>query len=554
MDAPILFVVEDDPKTLASLAAALQRRFGADYRILTEQSPVSALARLEQVQDRGEEVALVVANQWLPGMTGIDWLVRARDVCPKASRCLLVGWGDAPAYPLVRRAMMLGQINTYLLKPWGHPEERLYPVVSEILGGWTRMTQPRVEILRIIGEPWGPRCHEMRDLSERNGIPYGFYAHDSDEGRRLLQAAGHAGPLPLVMFHDGRVLVDPTDGELAELLGARTEPAQELYDLVVIGAGPSGLAAAVYSASEGLRTLVIERQALGGQAGTSSMIRNYLGFPRGIAGAELASRAHEQAVSFGAEFVFTRESVGLAASGAERLVSLAGATEIRARAVVIATGVSYNRLAAEGVEALLGKGVFYGAATAEARALAGENVFVVGAGNSAGQAAAHLARYAATVTMLVRGSSLAATMSDYLIRQIERTPSIRVRLNTQVLRAAGTHHLGALTVEDTETGTTETLPAAALFVLIGAGPHTGWLAETVQRDERGYILTGRSVRRGPARVPAWPLGREPYLLETSLPGVFATGDVRHRSVKRVTSAVGDGAIAIQSVHDYLSEE
>jgi len=259
-------------------------------------------------------------------------------------------------------------------------------------------------------------------------------------------------------------------------------------------------------------------------------------------------------VSFGAEFVFTREAVGLVASGAERLVSLAGATEIRARAVVIATGVSYNRPAAEGVEALLGKGVFYGAATAEARALAGENVFVVGAGNSAGQAAAHLARYAATVTMLVRGSSLAATMSDYLIRQIERTPSIRVRLNTQVLRAAGTHHLGALTVEDTETGTTETLSAAALFVLIGAGPHTGWLAETVQRDERGYILTGRSVRRGPARVPAWPLGREPYLLETSLPGVFAAGDVRHRSVKRVTSAVGDGAIAIQSVHDYLSEE
>jgi thioredoxin reductase (NADPH) len=552
MGDPILFVVDDDAEVLVSLAEALQRRFGADYLILKDRSPISALARLEDVRQHGENVALLIADQWMSEMTGIDWLVQARELCPRAARCVLVSWGDAAALPLMRRALTLGHVHTFLLKPWGRPEERLYPVVSEILGRWTRSAQPRGEILRIIGERWASRCHEMRDLSERNGIPYGFYPHDSDEGRRLLEQIGHAGPLPLVMFHDGRVLVDPTDTEIAGLLGARTEPAQELYDLVVIGAGPSGLAAAVYSASEGLRTLVIERQALGGQAGTSSMIRNYLGFPRGIEGAELASRAHEQAVSFGAEFVFTREAVGLAAHGAERIVTLAGGTEIRTRSVLIATGVTYNRLDADGVEALLGRGVFYGAATGEARALAGEHVFVVGAGNSAGQAAIHLARYTASVTMLVRSSSLAASMSDYLIRQVERTRNIRVRFNTQVLEAAGTHHLEAVTVEDTAGGTRETLSAAGLFVLIGAGPHTRWLAKTVQCDERGYILTGRSISR--VAVPPWPLEREPYLLETSLPGVFAVGDVRHRSVKRVTSAVGDGAVAVQSIHDYLGEE
>jgi thioredoxin reductase (NADPH) len=549
---PILLVVDDDDRARGALARALERRFGADYRVLSDRSPASALGRLRQAREASEEVALLVAGQWMAEMTGIDWLARARELCPRATRVLVLTYGDVTAIPLVRRAMALGQVESLLMKPWLNPEERLYPLVSEALGAWVRMARPHVEILRIVGERWAARCHELRDLSERNGIPYGFYPHDSEEGRRLLQEVGHTGPLPVVIFHDGRLLVDPTEVEIAHILGARTEAAAELYDLLIIGAGPAGLAAAVYGASEGLRTLVVERQALGGQAGTSSMIRNYLGFPRGVGGTELATRAYEQAWSFGAEFVFTREAAGLVAKEAERIVTLAGGSEIRARTVVIATGVAYNRLDVDGAEALLGKGIFYGAATTEARALAGHHVFIVGAGNSAGQAALHLARYAATVTMLVRGDSLAASMSDYLVRQIGRTRNIRVRPSTRVLGARGTHHLEALDLADTAAGTTDTVEAAALFVLIGAGPHTGWLAGTLQRIEPGYVLTGRSVV--PGGQPAWPVARAPLLLETSMPGVFAAGDVRHRAVKRVASAVGEGAIVIHSVHEYLAEE
>jgi thioredoxin reductase/DNA-binding NarL/FixJ family response regulator len=386
---PILFVVGDDPDTLASLATALERRFGADYRILTDRSPSSALTRLEKARGGGEEVALVVADLWMPEMTGIEALARARDLFPRAARCVLVAFGDAAAYPLVRRALVLGQINTYLLKPWGHPEERLYPVVSEILAGWVRSTRPRVAILQIVGERWARRSHELRDLSERNSIPY----------------------------------------------------------------------------------------------------------------------------------------------GCARL---------------------YNRLDVDGVEGLVGKGVFYGAATAEAPALSGQDVFLVGGGNSAGQAAAHLARYAAGVTILVRGPSL--SMSDYLVKQIGRTANIRIRFNTRILRAAGASRLDGLAVEDMVTGTAATLPASALFVLIGAGPHTGWLAGTVQRDDHGYIFTGSAVVRGDAGVPGWSLDRAPYLLETSLPGVLAAGDVRCRAPKGVAAAVGEGAIAIRSVREYLSEE
>jgi thioredoxin reductase (NADPH) len=551
MADPIVFVVDDDPETLASLAAALQRRFGPDYRILTDGSPISALARLEQSCQQCEDVALVIADVWTSERSGIEWLPRVRQLYPRTPRCLLVSVGDVPAYPLVRRALVLGQVTTYLLKPWDNPEERLYPVVSELLGTWSRLTRGRGALLRIVGERWAARCHELRDLLERNAVPHVFCAHDSDEGRGLLQAAKHTGPLPLVIFHDGRCLADPTNADIAHMVGARTEPEHGDYDLVIIGAGPSGLAAAVYAASEGLRTLIVERQAIGGQAGMSSMIRNYPGFPRGISGADLAARAAEQAGSLGAESVYT-DATNLAVAGADRIVTLGEATEVRARTVVVATGVSYNLLEVDGVGDLLGKGVFYGSASAEAPALSGQTVFVVGGGNSAGQAAVHLARYAAGVTMLVRGPSL--TMSHYLVKQIGRASNIRIRLNTNLVRAEGGVRLEALEVKETGGATTERLVGSAMFVLIGAGPHTSWLAKLVQRDPDGYILTGRHVVLAGDGHPAWPFDREPHPLETSLPGLFAAGDVRHRSPRGVAAAVADGAIAIRSVREYLSGE
>ena len=553
MPEPILFVVDGDTATLESLAAVLKRRFGADYRIFTDVSPASALARIEEACERGEKVALVVADLWASGTSGPEWLVRVRELCPGAGRCVLVGFGDPGAHPVIRRALVLGQADTYLLKPWGNPEERLYPVISEMLGSWATRALPPAAIVRIVGERWSSRCHELRDLAARNSVACEFLAHDSAEGQQLLDQLGHAGRLPAVIFRD-RVLSDPTNAEIAEMLGGHIEPDGGLYDLVIVGAGPAGLAAAVYGASDGLRTLVIESKAPGGQAGTSSMIRNYLGFPRGISGADLASRAQDQAIALGAEFLIMREVTGLALNGDEWIVALEKDTSIRARAVLVATGVSYHRLEIDGLDALVGKGVFYGAATTEAPALAGQDVFLVGAGNSAGQAAAHLARYAATVTLLVRGASLSASMSDYLVKQIGRTENIRIRHNAELVRAHGRVRLEALEMRDTEKGTSDRMRASALFVLIGAGPHTAWLAKTVQRDPHGYILTGRNVVRDASGESSWRLARAPSVLETSLPGVFAAGDVRHRATRGVTAAVADGAIAVRSVWEYLNQE
>jgi thioredoxin reductase (NADPH) len=551
MPDPVLFVIDHDPFTLKCMVEALERRFGADYRVLSDTSPTAALTRLGEMCGQGEQTALVIAEQAMPEMTGIECLGRVRELCPRASRCILVGYGSAATFTQVRRALSRGQVDTYLLKPCDNPEERLYPVVSEILARWTRMTRPRVPVLRIVGERWSERCHEIRDLSERSSIPYAFYDADSDEGRSLLREVGHSGSLPAVIFGD-RVLANPRDTEIAETLGARTEPETDLYDLIVIGAGPAGLATAVHGASNGLKTLVVERQTVGGQAGTSSMIRNYVGFPRGISGAELASQAHEQAVSLGAEFVVTCGVNGLAADGVERVVTLAGDREVRGRAVVVATGVSYNRLEVDGVGALVGKGVFYGAATAEAPAFVGQEVFVVGAGNSAGQAAVHLARYASRVTLLVRGAAL--TMSDYLVRQIDRLDNVVIRYRTEVAGAAGKERLEALEIKDVQKRTTERVTAAALFVLIGAGPHTDWLDGAIQRNDQGYVLTGRNIVRGLGGLPEWLEDRAPYTLETSMPGVFAAGDVRYTSPRGVTAAVADGATAIGSVREYLGQE
>jgi thioredoxin reductase (NADPH) len=549
---PIIFVIDRDPMVLKCIAGALERRFGSDYQILTECSPTAALARLDQACGNGEQVALVIADIWTSEMSGLTWLERAREACPKAARCVLVGWGDSEGFAQVRRALVTGQVETFLIRPCDDPEERLYPVVGEILGRWARAHRPPVApVLRIVGERWSKRCHEIRDLLERAGIAYDFRPNDSDEGQRIVHEVGHAGALPAVIFGT-RALGNPTNSEIAAMLGARLDPEEELYDLLVVGAGPAGLACAVHGAANGMKTLVVERSAVGGQAGTSSMIRNYLGFPRGITGAELAAYAREQALSLGAEIIVTRGVVGLAAAGREKIVTLAGGREVRARSVILATGVSYNRLEVEGVGALIGKGVFYGTGASEAAAFAGKDVFVVGGGNSAGQAAVHLARYASTVTLVVRGAELA--MSDYLVRQIERTPCITVRLNARVVRAEGTARLEALEIADSTRGKTQRVAAAALFVLIGAGAHTEWLNSMLQRDEHGYVRTGRHVDLGINGTPEWDQDRAPYQFETSLPGVFAVGDVRHQAPRGVTAAVYEGTTAVWSAREYLAEE
>jgi thioredoxin reductase (NADPH) len=450
--------------------------------------------------------------------------------------------------------MTLGQLDYVLYRPWRPVEQYLYLPVSEYLAAWERSLAPQVEAVRIVGPRWDARSHAIRDLLARMSIPYGFYPADAEDGRRLLEELGEDGSrLPVVAFRRGLVLLDPSRVELAEAFGMRTRPPGGTCDLLIVGAGPAGLAAAVYGASEGLQTLVLEPSAPGGQAGSSSMIRNYLGFPHGLSGDELTLRAFEQAWLFGAETVLAQAATGLAARGADRVVRLSDGSEVAARAVILATGVAWRRLGVPALEALAGSGVFYGAAGTEARAMRGEDVFVVGAGNSAAQAAVHLARYAASVTIVAIEHDLGEHMSDYLVREIEAVPNIHVRLHQQVVDGRGQTRLEALTLRDTDSGATETTTASAVFVLIGAEPRTDWLEGVVQRDQRGYVLTGRDLA-GTGGAPAgWPPERAPLLLETSLPGVFAAGDVRYRSVKRVASAVGEGAIAVQLVHEYLAE-
>jgi thioredoxin reductase (NADPH) len=470
---------------------------------------------------------------------------------------LLCPYGDVATGLAALQAVSLGQLDHWLNTPFGPPELRLYPAVAKLLGRWARETAGAgslPEPVRLVGPRLSPRTHALRDLLSRNNIPHGFYQTESDDGRRLLASAG-LGPIgrPVVLLTDGRVLVDPPNERLAQALGAETRPAAGRYDVAVVGAGPAGLAAAVYATSEGLATLLLEREAVGGQAGTTSLIRNYLGFPRGISGKELAARANEQAQMFGAELVYAQPATGLRADGPDRVLALADGSQAVSRSVVLATGVSYRRLPVPGLEDLVGRGVFYGAAVTEAQAMAGQPVLVVGGANAAGQAAVHLARYASQVTLLVRGPSLAEGMSAYLRGELERTANITVLTRTEVTAVHGTGRLEAVTVADRAGGRARTLPAPALFILIGAEPHTDWLAAAVRRDRLGFVLTGRDLGGVGGSAPAWPLARPPLLLETSLPGVFAAGDVRHGSVKRVASAVGEGAIAVQLIHQYLAE-
>jgi thioredoxin reductase (NADPH) len=554
MSRPVLLAVDDEPAARRGIEDELRKRYGADYEVVCEPSGAAALARLEQVRGRGGQVALVLADLWLADMSGIELMARVHGLDPAAKRALLTDWGDLEVGDRLVRAAVLGQVDDWGLKPWQPGDESFHRLVVGLLYEWAQAHRPGFEAVQLIGERWSARAHELRDVLARNKVRYGFVPADSEDGRALLGRVGAtAGQLPVVVTFDGVVLRNPSFVEVAEALSAPTRPAAAAYDVVVLGAGPAGLAAAVYSASEGLSTLVVEPEATGGQAGTSSMIRNYLGFPRGVSGTELATRAFHQALGLGADIVYGQRAVGLHAAGTDAMVALGDGTEVTGRAVVLATGVTWRRLGVPSLEALVGVGVFYGAAASEAKAMQGEQVFVVGGGNSAGQAAVHLARYATQVTLLVRGSSLALTMSDYLVRELRDIPNIAVRYRTEAVAGHGDGRLTGLTLQDHAAGTTDTVPATALFVLIGAEPHTGWLPPAVGRDRWGFVLTGDDLLEGGRPPAGWPLERPPLLLETGLPGVFAAGDVRHGSIKRVASAVGEGSTAVRLIHQHLSD-
>jgi thioredoxin reductase (NADPH) len=567
----VLLVVDDDADALANIARQLRDRYGGDYRIVCEGSAEAAMGALGRGEAAGgDDVAVVLADQWMPGMSGTEFLARARGLYPTAKRALLVAREDGSVREPILRAMALGRIDYYLTKPSpAAPDEQFHRVIAEFLDEWTQAHRPGFVAVRVVGEPGWPRSHELRERWSRSGVPLEFHPASSEEGQRLLARWNKAGaPLPVVVLFDRRVLVDPSDAEIVDAFAEEVPfavnigPEERSFDLVVVGAGPAGLAAAVYGASEGLSTLVVDGETFGGQAGTSSLIRNYLGFPRGISGSQLAAQAYVQAWLFGASFHFQRRATKLARRTRpdgleERVVTLSDGTEVAGRAVVVATGASYLRLGVPALEALSGAGVFYGAVASEAQAMKGEEVYVVGGGNSAGQAAMHLSKYASRVTLLVRGASLAAGLSGYLIEQIGAAENVEVRLNTRITDGGGEGRLERLVLEDSLSGLTETVPAAALFVLIGARPRTEWLPPEIERDERGFVATDRDLLpRGDGGHagrphPGWPLERPPLPLETSLPGVFAAGDARQRSMKRVAPAVGEGSVAINSIREYL---
>ena len=550
---PRILVVEDEREVRARIRGELERRYGADYRVRCVGSATDALARIEGWRDAGDPVALVLADQWMPDMLGEDFLACARALYPDAKRALLVkfgAWGHRDTADAMLRAMARGNIDYYVLKPWRRADEYFHRTITEFLQEWERASSGAPQEVAVVCEWRSPRAHQLRQLLARNGVPHVAHDTDSPEGRRILAAADQEGTRkPVVVLEGGGVLVDPTNAELATAYGVSTSlDDRSDFDVVVVGAGPAGLAAAVYASSEGLDTLVVERESIGGQAGSSSKIRNYLGFARGVSGAELAQRAYQQAWIFGARFIHTRSVTALRPESGRYAVELSDGSQATATAVVLATGIAYRRLGIPELEALAGTGVFYGASVSEARAHTGQEVYVVGGGNSAGQAAVHLGRYAARVTILVRRASLAETMSRYLIDEIEAAENIEVRPHTEVVGGAGEGALKSLELRDCRTGELETVPAAALFLMIGAQPHTEWLPETICRDERGYLLTGSDLPEGD-----WPLERPQLMLETSMPGVFAVGDARHGSTKRVASAVGEGSVVIEQVHQLLAQ-
>jgi thioredoxin reductase (NADPH) len=546
-----ILTVDDDPGVSRAVARDLRRRYGERHRIVRAESGTSALDALRQLKLRGDLVAVILADYRMPEMNGIEFLEQAMDIYPGARRVLLTAYADTGA---AIDAINVVDLDHYLLKPWDPPEEKLYPVVDSLLDSWLSSDHRPVPETKVVGHRWSARSSEVREFLARNQVPYRWYASDEPEGQRLLDAAGADGlSLPVVITPDGDPLIEPSDTELAARVGLATTPSQDFYDLIVIGGGPAGLGAAVYGASEGLRTVLVERTATGGQAGQSSRIENYLGFPDGVSGAQLTDRARRQATKFGAEVLTTRDVVGLDIKGSARGVRFADGTSINAHTLILATGVSYRQLDAPGLADLTGRGVYYGSALTEAAACLGQDIYIVGGANSAGQAAVYLARHAKSVTILVRGSSLERSMSYYLIRQIADIPNISVRTCTEVIAGAGDDHLENLTLRSTATGDTETVDAQLLFLFIGAAPLTDWLDGVVVRDDKGFVVAGPDLSVEGERPRGWDLDRMPYHLETSVPGVFVAGDARSESAKRVASAVGEGALAVMLVHRYLEK-
>jgi thioredoxin reductase (NADPH) len=546
-----ILTVDDDPQVSRSIARDLRRNYGENYRVVRAESGEQGLEALRQLKLRGDLVAVLLADYRMPEMNGIDFLEHAMDVYPTARRVLLTAYADTSA---AIDAINVVDLDHYLLKPWDPPEEKLYPVLDDLLASWQASDHRSAPTAKVVGHRWSARSSDVREFLGRNQVPYRWYQSEDPEGQRLLAAAGVEDlRLPVVITASAEVLVEPTDAELAVRVGLDTTPAEQFYDLVVIGGGPAGLGAALYGASEGLRTILVERTAAGGQAGQSSRIENYLGFPDGVSGAQLTDRARRQAAKFGAELVTAREVVAVEVNGSARTVRFADGDTVDAHSIILATGVSYRQLAAPGIAELTGRGVYYGSAMSETSNAADQDIFIVGGANSAGQAAVYFARHARSVTILVRGATLAVSMSHYLVQQIEAIPNITVRTCTEVVEGSGDEHLETLTLRDNTTGTTEVVDAQWLFVFIGAAPRTEWLDGAVVRDDHGFVVAGPDLPLDGSRPRGWTEERAPYHLETSIPGVFVAGDARAESAKRVASAVGEGAMAVMLVHRYLEK-
>ena len=555
MPRPVMLAVDDDPDVLRAVERDLRKQYSDRYRVMSADSGPGALHILTRLAQRSEPVALLIADHRMPHMTGIEFLAAAIREFPDVRRVLLTAYADTEA---AIGAINVVKLDHYLLKPWDPPDRNLYPVLDDLLDQWSASYKAPFEGIRVIGTRWSRHCYEVREFLARNQIPYQWLdieraAPDADASRSIATIREGINKLPVVLLTDGTTLVDPTQSELADRIGLRTRSDTSFFDLVIVGGGPAGLAAGVYGASEGLKTVIVEREAPGGQAGLSSRIENYLGFPSGLSGNDLARRAVAQAKRFGAEILAPQEVVKVRSEGPYRIITLADGGELSCHAMVIASGVQWRKLDIPGIERLQGAGVYYGAGSTEALSCREEDVFIVGGANSAGQAAIHFARYAKNVVMLVRGESLAATMSQYLIHDIAQTPNIRVECGTRVAAVHGEDKLEAISISCTKSGSVQRVPASSLFVFIGAAPRTDWLDGYIQRDDRGFILTGGDLRRNGKGPEGWSIERDPFLLETSIPGVFAVGDVRHGSIKRVASGVGEGSIAIQFVHAHLAK-